>query len=765
MTTIKGKIRDTIYPNGKGAITAEKHQSLLLDVVDNINELKQDTLVSGQNIRPLISGESLLGSDALGVLGTKFIYELENQQLFAMIDGAQQDFHIWMANRAVHSQVAQVIEIQKEGYFKELVPLTIKNKAGVAVLCWEYDGMIYEASMEDNVLAVVSKPKGDEFDKEGNYPSLHVGTADDLAGRGESVPAQFGFRASGGKSIKDGRAYIKRIKGNSMVWNQYSKNFVDYDSGWHADYYPSTSSLNYDTEANTLTISAKGGEATLVGKLLCSFKAGHKILVSFGLELKTNVERTGNPYLGYFSAPTQWLQRISINDFSNKRIEQNTFVTLSSDTKAFFLGSYGGNLSETLVEGDKIVIYSPRIIDLTQMFGAGNEPTTIEEFNARKPMIADEYAYNEGEVIHMNTESIKSVGDNAWDEEWELGVLNSTGILTPNDTRIRTKNFTRVIPNETYYFYGHYGWGVYFYDADKNYVTTLYVNNNKLQIPSNAMYLKFNFPTDYGTTYKGDYMISLVHSGWKQDTDAGYQPYWQDILPLPIIRKYFPDGMKSAGTAHDEIRYNKASGKWEYTKSKTGGGRIKGVRLADLTWTFFQNYRYFYSNDIADIRVHNTADLFIICNVYGATDWRYFVQNYQGNKLPMIAPYTNTATTKTRVNICDTTLADAESLNAHLEETDAMLYYESNDWEWVELDAEDQNFRDYYNVADFGTEEAIPATDAEGNIIPSANFSADIIYQFNAVDMIREHEIEITELQKVIATMQAQLTALTNGGQ
>ena len=31
--------------------------------------------------------------------------------------------------------------------------------------------------------------------------------------------------------------------------------------------------------------------------------------------------------------------------------------------------------------------------------------------------------------------------------------------------------------------------------------------------------------------------------------------------------------------------------------------------------------------------------------------------------------------------------------------------------------------------------------------------------------MVREHEIEITELQKVIATMQAQLTSLINGGQ
>jgi hypothetical protein len=88
-----------------------------------------------------------------------------------------------------------------------------------------------------------------------------------------------------------------------------------------------------------------------------------------------------------------------------------------------------------------------------------------------------------------------------------------------------------------------------------------------------------------------------------------------------------------------------------------------------------------------------------------------------------------------------------------------ILYYELAEPIVTELDEADQNFRDYYQVADFGTEMS------QSNNVPSAPFSADIIYQFNAVDMIREHEIEINELQQVIATMQAQLTALTNGGQ
>jgi hypothetical protein len=723
MTTIKGKIRDTIYPNGTGAITAEKHQSLLLDVVDNINELKQDTLVSGQNIRPLISGESLLGSDALGVLGTKFIYDLENQQLFAMIDGAQQDFHIWMANRAVHSQVAQVIEIQKEGYFKELVPLTIKNKAGVAVLCWEYDGMIYEASMEDNVLAVVSKPKGDEFDKEGNYPLLHVGIADDLAGRGESVPASFGFRASGGKSIKDGRAYIKRIKGNSVVWNNYFDiEKISVDGG------------TMSRDGNRIVVTATGEFPRIIGYTakLGTLPKGNVVLITFNADKELGINFPSSAILGQGYANGYEWQLFVVNEYNYFTIYHNT---------------------------ESYTVDNIRIIDLTKMFGAGNEPTTIEEFNARKPMIADEYAYNEGEVIHMNTESIKSVGDNAWDEEWDLkGVVSGKGTIGTWTDRIASVNFIPCIPNESYHFkFPVAGWYIFFYDKDYQYIgeerLSSAVSEKTIVTPSNAAYMKFSEDSaGYGTTYNNDIMITLVHSGWKQDTDAGYQPYWQDTLPLPIIRKYFPDGMKSAGSAHDEIRYNKASGKWEYSE-----GRIRSKALSELNWVIGSTGVFMAVVD----------DMVAILNTTTGIIGKYILSIGTGVELlnnEIDKGYcTNGGAVGGvgKVAIRDNAYTNVDAFKQHLEETNAILYYESNNWEWVELDAEDQNFRDYYKVADFGTEQSQSSVPS----VPSANFSADIIYQFNAVDMIREHELEITELQQVIATMQAQLTALTNGGQ
>ena len=554
----------------------------------------------------------------------------------------------------------------------------------------------------DSALQSLEKTKANTT---GNYPLLHVGTADDLAGRGESVPASFGFRASGGKSIKDGRAYIKRIKGNSVVWNQH----VDFNNPIAFG----TSSVTLENGEYILTLS--GGLANAVQFPSAPFVQGRSIL--FLCEY-TSEESAGNINMKFGAAEAAGAQGLTF-----QATKANSIFTINSAIQkgkgAFWIWTSNASI---------IRIKSLRVIDLTKAF-PNDEPTTIEEFNARVATLGvDMNAYNEGQVIHCNTESIKSVGDNAWDEQWELGKLNSRGEPYADNTLIRPKNFTRVIPNETYYFHGTFGYGIYFYDADKNYVKTLYVNNNKLQIPSNAMYLKFNFPTDYGTTYKNDMCIRLAHTGYKTD----YEPYWQDILPLPIIRKYFPDGMKKAGSAHDEIRYNKASGKWEYTKSKTGGGRIKGVDMGSMAWSLDSANQVFTSYTIMDLMTHpaevSERNKGLLCSKYSPS--RTYVASTMDDKSWLCIPKS--------VTIKDTSYTDAASFKAAM--AGVILYYESNDWEWVELDAEDQNFRDYYNVADFGTE-------MSQSSVPSAPFSADIIYQFNAVDMIREHELEITDIK------------------
>jgi hypothetical protein len=563
----------------------------------------------------------------------------------------------------------------------------------------------------------------------GTFPDLVAG---DLAGRGESVPAEFGFRASGGKSIKDGRAYIKRIKGNSVVWNQWAKSF---EEAYGKPYYDDGITYN----GNKVTIDNWHAYQPFRFDIKCSTAKDHLYLV----------------LLNY--ANTNPDQRIYIEVGGENAIGQKVGNIAYFHRNIIYNNEYKDALSLYLadtMEGT-ITLSDLQVIDLTKMFGAGYEPNTIEDFNARVATLGvDLNAYNEGQVIHMNTESIKSVGDNAWDEEWITGRLNTeTGQTNLGNKGITSKNYIRVLPNETYYC-GYNAAPIFamFYDAEYNLIRQVSGSNNFINIrnrqfttPANAVYMRFYVADDNITTYNHDILISLYHSGWKAQKDDQYQPYWQDTLPLPIIRKYFPDGMKKAGTAHDEIRFNKATKKWEYSK-----GKIKSVDMGDMAWSYDSANQVFTSYTIMDLMTHpaevSERNKGLLCSKYSPSST--YIASTMDDKSWLRIPKS--------VTIKDTSYTDAASFKAAM--AGVILYYEAAEWEWVELDEADQNFRDYYNVADFGTE-------MSQSSVPSAPFSADIIYQFNAVDMIREHEIEITELQSIIATMQAQLTSLINGGQ
>lgn len=549
----------------------------------------------------------------------------------------------------------------------------------------------------------------------GTFPNL---TAGDLAGRGESVPASFGFRASGGKSIKDGRAYIKRIKGNSVVWNQLLQN--DGESA----------------TINGVTITKVGkewhcsGVATDDVWFLCSnltdVIVGHKYLYQ------------GCPNGGSTTTYMLW----EVSNHLNVDEGKGSISTANVNGISPYIVIRKGVDATGLV-------YRPILRDLTKMFQAGNEPSTIEEFNARVATlgIEDMYAYNEGQVIHCNTESIKSVGDNAWDEQWRQGYYEN-GEFIAYEAFVANENLLQVIPNETYYYSAPEGvtMSICYYDNEETYIGEGSVlSNTTFTIPANVSYINFRFGSNYGNTYNHDILISLYHSGWKAQKDDQYQPYWEDTLPLPIIRKYFPQGMKLAGAAHDEIRYNKASGKWEYSK-----GKIKSVDLGTLNWSEFSEVKGIWlTNDVASLAAHtsyNGKPSNLLCGKYINKEWYSDKGVYQTIDGICIDAYGT-------MYLGDSSYTDVESFKADM--AGVILYYESKVWEWVELDAEDQNFRDYYQVADFGTE-------MSQSSVPSAAFSADIIYQFNAVDMIREHEAEIKELQDTIKAMQAQLTILIN---
>ena len=545
--------------------------------------------------------------------------------------------------------------------------------------------------------------------KKGSYePSVSVGVADNLSGF-DVVASDFVFRRSGGGAISDGVARVESIKGNSVVWNQKVESLNN-----NANTGNSFIGLTYayDKSSSILTINGTA-TGTWQGSILFAKTIINNIYYISAQKVGGSYTKTGSEevriFNGYYPSAYPESSPEAIGSLSNNNRE--------------YLGIGCG-------VGDVFDNYQLKIqyINLTQMFGAGNEPTTIEEYNRRKPIVEDENAYNEGEVIHMRAEGIKSVGVNQWDEEWRSGKYDiTTGQHIDGNAHICSSNYIRITPNTKYYGVSPLTtWGV-FYDYNKHIIPNAHVTINKAEFttPSNAYYMMFYTMPDYGTTYNNDICINLSDT----EINGKYFPYTENAEDLSFIKDIFPNGMKSAGTAHDEIRYNKTSGKWEYSK-----GKINSVDLGELNWEHDSKNSRMRTNNLRDYIMKPSEDWgnTILCAKYANILWDSskdkFVTLHQSGW----------------VYIKDTSYTDVTTFKASLQ--GVILYYESSDWEWVELDKEDQLRNFDYQVWNCGTEQII-ATEQ------SSAIKADITYGFNAVGLIKQLRAMIEDMKTQLANM------------
>ena len=552
-------------------------------------------------------------------------------------------------------------------------------------------------------------------DKNGKYADL---TAGDLYGHGESVPAEFSFRASGGKSIKDGTAYIKEIHGNSVVWNQLVYNI---DSNSLSKTESGVTILDNRDGSFSITTEAEGASADVILLLATKrFKlTNHKvIMVGCPAGGGQNSYYFNDRYYGWIESGEGRIQTTAVDALSQPAITIKKGTVIANP-----------------------ITFKPRYYDLTKMFGAGNEPTTIEDFYRLLPSNIDLNAYNEGEVIPFTADGIKSIGDNAWDEEWKSGNINSNnGVITSGTNSIRSKDYIRVIGGQTYYVACmttiNY-LNIVAYDKDKNFIRAAIdggLANRTFSLPTNAEYIKFGV-SGYGSTYKNDITISLYHSGGKAEVDNTYKPYWADTLLLD-------NRIRAAFT--DENGVYKGMMPWDKVYNKDGKGYIvKGLGGADLgtlNWVYnapsegrphgylsvnIQGRANGKSNILCDKYIYANADLSQDKSIYGL----------------VASP---------AVIIVDSSYTDAASFKAAMAGT--MLYYELAEPTILEYDTP---FQLDYKVADFGTEEIIGSE-------PSAPFKGRTIYQFNAVDQIRENYNEIQELKAILTTLQTQVANLSN---
>lgn len=426
-----------------------------------------------------------------------------------------------------------------------------------------------ELSNHSEKLNDLSSQMDDKFSIGGYDESARVGFANNLIGvpyREEN--AEFFYRKTGGLAeVVDGSATIKSIKGSSVVWNQH------HDAVNHKmlGSYGNAELINNEYVFN---ISQLNASASIRINDNSYFNiVGHRYLTIFEVNSPKNTRC--QVYLGGWSPA---IDIIADNYY--------TIYGFNTSTSNKELGLYF-NRGNVLALGDSVKVRNIEVIDLTKMFGAGNEPTTYEEFLLRMPQVADEYAYNEGEIVSANIAKYKSAGRNLWDEIFEEGDISAAigeNVDSLTDT-LRTRNFIEVNSNKEYFicFLGEgttRNMRLRFYDRNKNYIGYVDVegkqvfSNTTFIPPANSAFVRFALTkVAYGSdTYQNNICINISDPSF----DGQYEPYKEFVRELPDDSAFFNDvlpsgdvvkGMKGAGTAFDE---------------RTEKQRIKRLGVVDL---------------------------------------------------------------------------------------------------------------------------------------------------------------------------------------
>lgn len=250
---------------------------------------------------------------------------------------------------------------------------------------------------------------------DGYYALMRVGSADNLTSKGDATEEIIMSRRAGGDNqIEDGSASIKSIKGYSVVKNQIfdkNHNFKDMTTDKVLEGDKITYTPNYNP-------GTPGSGNWSSGWVLLSDRKANTNVYYYRI-LYTRISKRLD--IGEFepSQPT-------LTFFGNRIGFEAPFgdtILVSGIAHA-----KGGDNSKVYISCNDCIISLEKvqIIDLTQMFGSGNEPSTPDDFAKRLgydsindvPYIP----YNKGEIVSSFAEGIKTtdtegkVSERKWSE-------------------------------------------------------------------------------------------------------------------------------------------------------------------------------------------------------------------------------------------------------------------------------------------------------------------------------------------------------------
>lgn len=268
-------------------------------------------------------------------------------------------------------------------------------------------------------------------------------------------------------------------------------------------------------------------------------------------------------------------------------------------------------------------VTTPKLVDLTKMFGAGNEPSTPEEFEAMFP--ADYYEYNEGELMSASVEEVINQGRNLANPDnftlvacdYKNGIFYAKDGDSKGTFRLKFQQYI----------------GSKYKESSQAFITTAVGRNTysftvlsdvtRVRISNDGAYKEFSIFIPVSSDLEGkevtlsiDCIDLTVGASKLKDMQlefgniaTPYVPYRCEVHQIPQkILDLLGYGW-SAGDVCNEVD-------WE---NKQYIQRIGSVDLSTLTWNYNNENQFFYvsnTNVPQDIAYRYNAAIGLLCEKY-----------------------------------------------------------------------------------------------------------------------------------------------------
>ena len=427
------------------------------------------------------------------------------------------------------------------------------------------------------------------------------------------------------RSTESGEHFINELQGRSEKWNQITEpKIAGGIRGVTTEYDESNNTYRYHGTATAT-------ESVYLTKMF-SVSAEHKYLISYPHTL-TSGEKPYGESIGLVRHMLNEIIGDSILYYIPWNKNYAIFSTAENDNSVKI--GVAANSGTTF----DVTLRAFNLFDLTDIYGAGNEPTTVEQFEAdvfaKYGKTLDEYfEYDAGSINNANVEKLDITGFNQWDEEWERGSYNrSTGEKVASFSQIRSTNKIPAFPSTTYYVQcpSNKAMQILCYDANGELIMGWnagynFVGANEprtFTTPAGTRMMAFHIND---TTYNHDICINI-----SDPTKNGtYEPYRHAELPINIKTvtgkvngegesvTIFPNGMRGVGSAYDSLIVDEDG--W----ARKAIIRISSMDLGRQNWTLDSRFtnNQFYTSVAKMLPSTN-----IICSNYATAPMAGWAQN------------------------------------------------------------------------------------------------------------------------------------------